>query len=316
MAGPKLPTPGSIFGALILGGFATAILYGILCLQCFIFFEKFRREPRLIKYSIWLLWVMNSVHLALIVYSIYWYTVTNFNNEDVLLAPLPWSVPLVVLFTASTNLITQGWLTFRVWIMSQRNVFLTAVLAFSALVSWCFGMALSIELLTLPTFQSYAKINWLFYVEVTVEIVSDLAIALALCFFLWRATLTGMQVNHGTRYMLNILMAYTVNTGLLTSILCAVSLVVRLALPETFIFFGLFMTVSGLYSNSLLGSLNARDWFRKDPRTSLPTFHLNNVNRTHSSSGQSARSNGAIQFAPAPDIASTEAEDEAIKVAL
>ncbi|KAH9474978.1 hypothetical protein JR316_0012077 [Psilocybe cubensis] len=61
-----------------------------------------------------------------------------------------------------------------------------------------------------------------------------------------------------TDSILKIMMAFSINTGLLTSI-CAVACLVTYAIwPQRFIFMGLYFALSKLYVNSLLASLNAR----------------------------------------------------------
>lgn len=73
-----------------------------------------------------------------------------------------------------------------------------------------------------------------------------------------------MHLNRRTNSILNALIAYTINTGLLTSMMCFVSMITHAVMPHNFIFIGVYFPLSGLYSNALLGSLNARDWFRRE----------------------------------------------------
>ncbi|KIP05557.1 hypothetical protein PHLGIDRAFT_128816 [Phlebiopsis gigantea 11061_1 CR5-6] len=271
----------STLGVDVIGGYVTAILYGIFCLQCHIFFHGFGREGQLLKSSVVLLWILNTFHLILIVHFNYWYMVTNFGNIFVLQQHHPWSTPLFFLITPTTNLLVKSWFVHRVWILSGKNLLLTACLACGVIVSWAFGLAFSIELFVLPTFASYSKENWMFYTEFTVETLTDLAISASLCLFLLRQR--KQTAFKQTFSIINILLIYTVNTGLLTSILCLISIITRILQPDNFYFFATYMILSGLYSNALLGSLNARDWFRQEP--ALIAIPLSNL--THGSSQQS-----------------------------
>lgn len=160
------------------------------------------------------------------------------------------------------------------------------------------------------------------------------------------AFLANFAFHYRTYSILNWLMVYAVNTELLTSLLCIVCVVAvcvstatlaahplihvtltqRITEPENFVFIGsksrtsppqiytldftnivVFFPLSSLYTNALLGSLNARDWFRnnKDP-VSIPLGPLG------SSTGHSHRSGFSLAHRDAVGIlysASTVASD-------
>jgi len=62
--------------------------------------------------------------------------------------------------------------------------------------------------------------------------------------------------------MINKLIIFTMNTGLLTSLCAVASLVSILAAPNTYIYIGFFFCMSRLYSNTLVATLNARKSIR------------------------------------------------------
>ncbi|KIP12265.1 hypothetical protein PHLGIDRAFT_328316 [Phlebiopsis gigantea 11061_1 CR5-6] len=63
--------------------------------------------------------------------------------------------------------------------------------------------------------------------------------------------------------MINTLLIYIVNTGLLTSIVAVAAVVTSIVMPNNFIFVSIYFVISELYSNSMLTSLNARQRLRK-----------------------------------------------------
>ncbi|KAI0648704.1 hypothetical protein C8Q79DRAFT_946533 [Trametes meyenii] len=66
---------------------------------------------------------------------------------------------------------------------------------------------------------------------------------------------TGFQ---STEAMLNLLVAYTINTGLLTGTLTSISFFMGVFYPHTLIADGMNMCIAKLYANSLLAALNSR----------------------------------------------------------
>lgn len=254
-----LPKFDDTFGAALVGGFIAAILFGVLCVQSYMFFQKSRAENMLVKVSIALLLAFNIVHTICIIHSLYWFVVTNFMNPTVLLESVPWSLPTTVLFTGLIDITVQGWFTYRVWRLSEHNWLLTSLLAILTLVVFGNCMALAGRLYEVPNFPAYATVNSLVYLGLGVTIATDFCIAVSLCYLLRK--LRGRALSR-THSMVNNLMVYVINTGLLTSFVCIATLVTRITMPNNFVFVALFYSLGSLYSNALLGSLNARDWFR------------------------------------------------------
>jgi len=97
----------------------------------------------------------------------------------------------------------------------------------------------------------------------------DVLIALVLCTMLQRSR-TGFR---RTDTMINKLMLFTINTGLLTSLCAVASLISIVAAPSTFIYIAFYFTLGRLYSNSLMATLNARKSIRgEDPEAITLSF--------------------------------------------
>ncbi|KAG6833998.1 hypothetical protein H0H93_012676, partial [Arthromyces matolae] len=135
----------------------------------------------------------------------------------------------------------------RSWIISRRcEAYLILLLAFSAL---------SIQ------FKTFAELARLKYLSISVNALAaagDVLIAGILCTLLHRSR-TGFQRSDT---MINKLILFAVNTGVLTS-LCAVgSLISIVVAGQTFLYIAFFFCIGRLYSNSLLATLNARKMIR------------------------------------------------------
>ncbi|KAJ8462774.1 hypothetical protein ONZ51_g10688 [Trametes cubensis] len=112
----------------------------------------------------------------------------------------------------------------------------------------------AVQLYSIPSYTGISKFSWSLYVGLSVEVAVDVTIAVTQCLLLRRFE-TGIQ---RTDSVIRILIAYSINTGLLTS-LCAIgALVSYAAAPTKFIYFAFYFVLSKLYVNSLLATLNAR----------------------------------------------------------
>jgi len=83
---------------------------------------------------------------------------------------------------------------------------------------------------------------------------SDISIAASLVYLL-RGSRSGFKQ---TQSMVNKLIMFSINTGLVTSICAIMAFVSVLAWPDTFLYIALYLLISRLYANSLLATLNAR----------------------------------------------------------
>ncbi|KDR78675.1 hypothetical protein GALMADRAFT_137695 [Galerina marginata CBS 339.88] len=112
--------------------------------------------------------------------------------------------------------------------------------------------------------MSYVKLimeSWLLYTALSGSVLADGFITASLCTLLYQNR-TGFK---STDSLVNTLMLYSINTGLLTSI-CATACFVTFAIwPHQFVFIGIYFTLGKrkLYVNSLLAVLNTRETLRK-----------------------------------------------------
>jgi len=123
---------------------------------------------------------------------------------------------------------------------------------------------------------------------------ADLLIAATLCTIL-NFSRTGFQKSNA---MINKLIIFTVNTGLITSLCALASLISILAAPKTWIYVTFYYCLGRLYTNSLLATLNARSVIRgigEKSENSMP-FSLEEFFK--SESGQRRSRNISVQIDP------------------
>lgn len=179
----------------------------------------------------------DTVHQVLICHTTYTYLITNFANPTHL-GHVVWSIVWEVLFTVSchlvlcyvgadfgaqgfTAIIVQGFFCFRVYRLSQKNIPVTALTGVLALGNF---IAVLIYVGKAAHFTNFLEVATLKALSISVNALgaaTDIVIAAALCFLLDNAR-TGFAQSDS---MINRLMLFSVNTGLLTSICAIMSLV-------------------------------------------------------------------------------------------
>ncbi|KAH8110200.1 hypothetical protein DFH11DRAFT_1622820 [Phellopilus nigrolimitatus] len=261
---PVPPTPASLhihldnsLGAAFIGLIVAAILFGVTNIQALMYYQNYGRDPRYMKWAIGFLWLLDALHLALISHVLYFYLVTNFTNLLIITDPT-WSLCLHVAVTTVSDFIVRSYYTRRVWMLSKKNWFLTLGCATFTFVTFVSGMGFCIKIFSYTSTLQFTQISWVLYTSLGSGVAADLWVAISLCYFLMKNR-TGFK---STDTKISILMVYIINTGLLTS-MCAVCCFVSFAvMPHNYIFIGFYFSLSKLYFNSLLATLNARDKLR------------------------------------------------------
>lgn len=262
-AGAPLPSQAVLnltLGAFLLGAVASAILFGIFCQQCFTFLKMFSDESKTLKYSVWVLWSFGMANLALGLYTIYTVLVTEVGTLSV---KIPNTLAGSVIITVVSDLIVRSWFMYRIWILSERRWALLVLPTAWNVAALGVGLALSIRLMELDTTPYPASLNQLLVTDIAFIIATDFYVAATICYFLRRH---GSCVSLRTRSIVNTLMVYAINTGLVTSLGWLICLITHIVLPNSLIMNGIYLSLSNLYSICLLASLNARDWFRETAR--------------------------------------------------
>jgi len=244
-------------GAAFLGNVTAGIFYGITSVQTFIYFKSNFNDHSLFRLLILGLWLLDSLHIALTTHGMYFYLVTNFTNPLAISFPV-WSLLCQVYITCVSDFAVRCVFAQRVWRLS-KSVILFATIVIATFYVTASGMAFASRGFITGTFEQLMQASWLLYSALGSAVFADVFIAVSLCLLL-RKHRTGFKE---TDSLVNVLMLYSINTGLLTSICATASFVTFAIWPDDFVFMGIYFTLSKLYLNSLLATLNARSAFRE-----------------------------------------------------
>nr|GAT52146.1 predicted protein [Mycena chlorophos] len=269
-------------GSMLLGVIVSAVLFGISLLQCLFYFTRYTRDPPYLKGLVATTVLLDSVHLAFVTHTIYHYLITQYYQQESLKV-MVWSVSLEAVPTGVTaalvqlsafplNMLNSKKMTLyrfyahRVWKMSHKNKPLTALIVLIVLATSAW-VVLALEA---GTYERLLKISPLTISINALSTTTDVIITTTLCFMLYRTRPASLE----TESMVNRLILFTINTGLLTS-LCAVASLVSLVIsPQTLIYASFYFCIGRLYSNALLASLNARAVIRGRINDVDSNFHI------------------------------------------
>lgn len=233
-------------------------LWGVTCVQTFTFFTRKSRDRPLFKLMIAFLWVLDTFDSALNGHILYHYLVTNYLNPRAIGVPI-WSVIIHVAITSISDFIIRTMFAQRFYRLSKGNIIVTAWIMAVSVTDLVCGIVIAAKAFGISTYLELDKLSSLLYLNFAAGTTSDLSVALALSWLLLRSR-TGFRK---TDTLINILMAYTVNTGLIVGIDAALGMITYIVMPNNFVFLAFYLLLSKLYLNSYLATLNARDELRE-----------------------------------------------------
>ncbi|KAF9247140.1 hypothetical protein BU15DRAFT_69979 [Melanogaster broomeanus] len=260
------------FGAFLIGLVVSAVLYGVTCVQTYYYYTHYPKDPWYIKLLVGAALVSDTCHQALITHSAYTYLVTDFGNL-VGITKLVWSLIVEVLFNGFTAFMVQSFLAMRVYRLSNKSYLATSSVMVLVIGEFVLLLIYVGKALPMDTFVELAELKVLSMSINAVAAAGDVLIAIFLCVLLQKSR-TGFRKSDT---MINKLILFSMNTGLLTSICAVASLVSISVWPNTFIYIMFYFCLGRLYCNSLLATLNARKGLRGDSQNDEMSLSLQGV---------------------------------------
>ncbi|KAG1780427.1 hypothetical protein EV702DRAFT_778586 [Suillus placidus] len=265
---------GNTFGALFIGVTFAAILFGLSNIQVFFYFQTHKGTGiSFPKLAVAWLWILDALHLFLIVHCVYYYLVAHYADISAL-TEIVWSFKLQIVIDVIIVYGVHLLYFHRIWIVGKGRSRVLPI-AVGAIVTLGSGVAIALiwAMYQCHVFSDLVKIEWATFMALGTISFVDFVIASSLCYLL-ATSRTGFS---STDSIITKLMAYIINTGCLTSV-CSLSAIITCAvMPHNFIFLGVEFLVAKLYVNSFLALLNARNYMQPAAETN----HSSDVHMRH-----------------------------------
>ncbi|KAN0107049.1 hypothetical protein V8E52_010557 [Russula decolorans] len=256
MAGPSSPSDFSKLAIpLLYGPLVNWALYGVLCVQIYVYSYNFPDDKRALKLLTYFVFLLETAQTALTGADVHYWFINGFGNEEQLkdshYAPID-----IAIMHSIISLIVQEYFCYRIWTLNRRLSWFCVIIAIVAVVqsvgaAW--GGIVSVIL------GRYAVSRTALYLWSLPSAVADILIAIAMTVLLRQATTVE---GHFPNYILLRVVRLTIETNTLTASVAIASFVLYVAFPDNIYYTFTAGIIGKLYSNTLLVSLNNRIYFR------------------------------------------------------
>ncbi|KAH9057361.1 hypothetical protein EDB87DRAFT_1118313 [Lactarius vividus] len=246
----KLATP------LLFGPLFNWALYGVLCVQIYIYSYNFPNDRRSLKCLVYFVFALETVQTALTGADVYYWFIAGFGDRERFKSSHYAPIDIAIIH-AIISLIVQEYFCYRIWTLDRRLSWFCLIIAVTAIaqsVGAAWGGFRSLVV------GKYAVSKAALYLWSLPSALADIMIAVAMTLLL-RRTIKGRFSN----LVLIRVVRLTIETNTLTAGVAIASFVLFVAFPDDIYYTFTAGVIGKLYSNTLIVSLNNRIYFRDHP---------------------------------------------------
>ncbi|KAJ3804622.1 hypothetical protein F5876DRAFT_70477 [Lentinula aff. lateritia] len=242
MASPAQVNVNPTIGALEIGVIISSFLLGVVTIQTYIYFRQFPKDPKTTKVLVGVIWLFELGQSICAAQTLYVVTVSRYGDLTSLIHT-PSSLNASILFSGFIAPLAQTYFAFRIWKLS-KSPFIPCLCITLASLRLLGSVVAAVQAFKMTTIIEYElQWKWLLTCILAVGASVDVIIALTLVFNLKNQRENAFA---STIKIVDKLIAWTIQTGALTSIGGVAMLILFLAMPHNFIWLCIFMFLSRL----------------------------------------------------------------------
>ncbi|KAJ7829062.1 hypothetical protein B0H14DRAFT_3873150 [Mycena olivaceomarginata] len=270
-------TVDNTYGALFLSIVISSVLYGVGMLQFWIYIRKYHaKDPLILTSLVSAVLIFETFQLAFLCHGGYKYLVSSIADPEIYISVVN-SLMIEVFFSCAIATLVQQFYCWRIYKIGNR-LFVAAVMSLLSCASSVVLFVYGARAVQLKFLFQVIELKPLGITSMTLTAITDVAISVSMVILL-QASKTGYK---RTTDMINRLVIFTFNNGLptaISAILCNVTVrletrtktswpveltVLRADHPvaKHIPLHSLFLLLAHLYTNSLLVTLNSRDYIK------------------------------------------------------
>jgi len=259
-------------GGVLGGSLLSTALFGTTCLQVVLYIKQYPNDPTHVKALVFIVWGLDTIQTGCIVSLSFQYLIFNFARPEVVDHVFP-TVVCSLLLTAILTFIVNGFFLQKVHRLSEGNWWFTGPTLLCMVSRLGLAFVTMVKLLVLRSYALYSRsFAPILTTALALSAFTDLVVTGGLCYYL--RTLNPEM--YRTKKMLSTIVNFADNNGALTCIVALSTLICWIAMPTNLIYLGIHFSIGKCYSNSLLASLNMRNYVKRTATKAADTINIMN----------------------------------------
>ncbi|KAJ7776393.1 hypothetical protein B0H16DRAFT_1879712, partial [Mycena metata] len=259
--------PNLTLGALQIGTLISYALFGVTTMQLYIYYSRFPDDSRVLKALTAFVWVCEVAHRVCIGHTLYTFIISDYGRPERLSGVPSKSLAMSALFDGLIAACVHGFFAFRIYKFTQK-LYIPGLIWFMAFLNLLGLIGIFVASMRATSWGIYlAQFEWLPTTTWSISVACDVAITATLVVVLRSQRSCA---HRKTIAVVDKIIIWTIQTGMLTSVLSIATLALFLTMTENFIWLAFHVLGPQLFSNSLFASLNSRETLRAMNEVSLP----------------------------------------------
>lgn len=245
-----------------------AILFGVTLLQAYHYFSS-NSGTKWQKISVIIILILDTIHFAFAIHMLF--------NFLLAISGSPHHTPWVIWSLKAMGSVqvffviyVQGLYLYKMWMYSRdglsllttrfRRILKAYVIVLSALAIGV-GVLFLVELQKIDNIYDFSiEFTYVIYVGFGTACLVDLGIAIAMCLMLYKSS---GGITRKSNMIITTLIQYIVGTGLLTSLMALMCMVLYIAKPISLLYLGVEYSMTRVYAISILALYNSQNRLRE-----------------------------------------------------
>jgi len=247
---PALPNVQLSYGPMLIGVFFNMILYGVLVGQTVTYYQLYKKDPIWMRLLVSYLFFVETSNTALDMSMMYQPLILEYGQKLVFFPSVFMTEPLCVVLVSMPIQIFFAW---RIQQLTQ-SLWVPAIISVLAVASFAGGIWTATMVQILREFAKKPLLHNPALLWFLASCVADILITVSLVMTLSKKK-TGFAA---TDSVLDKIIRTTIQTGMITALFSILDVVCFMILPHYAVNFVWDLSLSKLYSNCLMSTLNAR----------------------------------------------------------
>ncbi|KAJ8079324.1 hypothetical protein PM082_021826 [Marasmius tenuissimus] len=247
------------FGLLYIGTCLSFILYGFACLQIWWYFRCYGgRDPWLVQAVVSAVLLCDTIQMATMSGSFYQYCITAHGHSEPIGLTLEPLFMIQFYFGGAIAVLVQMFYCWRIYKISKSTVIPSLVAGAGWISFLANNTSSSIVLIRRYPIDEWHRPELLVLSTILMisAVVCDIAITGVIMYYLQRSK-TGIRKSTN---IINRMILFTFSAGIPASTCILLALISQFAFPNTFLFVFFYLVCGRFYTNSLLVTLNGRQY--------------------------------------------------------
>ncbi|KAH9024125.1 hypothetical protein EDB84DRAFT_447086 [Lactarius hengduanensis] len=258
---PAIIPVDNTLGALFIGTVLSSIVYGVTWLQVHSYYSASGHSSKdrwPLKSFVAFLMLVDTVGLALCIYTTYHFGITSFGDYRSLITDI-WSHSAMSLSALVLSVSVQHFYAYRIYRLGGGCPYLPAAISVTSLTEFGIGIVYSAKLITHIHDPYSGSFEGLFIATLILKVLCDILVTSGMVYYL----LSNRTQVRRTDNVLNLLTIYSINCGILHLVSAIICVTLFARYPDTLMYAPPLFITFRLSLCAFMAILNSRDFLRE-----------------------------------------------------